>query len=66
MSNITTDINISFNRNNSETNDNDSTNVNFHVSDDAFTVEEYVNFMKRAALAYGFRESDLARITVTE
>ena len=62
----TIDINISFNINNPDTNENESTNINFHTSDSNLDVSEYVSFMKRAALAYGFSESDMARITVTE
>ena len=64
--NVSLDINISFNRNNNDTNENDSTNVNFHTSVAAFTIEEYVDYVKRAALAYGLDADDLARITVTE
>ena len=62
----TIDISINFNINDTETNANDSTNINFHVSDDELSVEEYVTYMKRAGLAFGFSEADMALITVEE
>ena len=56
----TIDINISFYENPSQ----ESTNIQFHTNDSALDVDEYVTYMKRAGLAYGFSETEMNRIVV--
>lgn len=60
MENKTVDVNISF----YEHPNNRSTNIQFHAQDEDLSIEEFVGYMKRACLAYGFSESDVSRIIV--
>ena len=60
MEERTIDINIGFYENPG----NYSTNIQFHTNDNELTIEEFVGYMKRACLAYGFSESDVSRITI--
>ena len=58
----TIDVNISFYENPGDR----STNIQFHAKDNELSIEEFVDYMKRACLAYGFSTSEVARITVAE
>lgn len=60
MEEKTIDVNISFYENPGDR----STNIQFHARDEELSIEEFVGYMKRACLAYGFSESDVSRITI--
>ena len=60
MEDKTIDINISFYENPGDK----STNIQFHSKDDELTVAEFVGYIKRAGLAYGFTEAQMSTITV--
>lgn len=60
MEEKTIDVNISFYENPGDR----STNIQFHARDEELSIEEFVGYMKRACLAYGFSESDVSRIII--
>lgn len=60
MEDKTIDINISFYENPGDK----STNIQFHSKKNELSVEEFVGYIKRAGLAYGFTEAQMAKITV--
>ena len=59
MDERTITINVSFSNNFS----NKSTSVSFEVRENDFTVSEYVEYMKKVGLVYGFTPTQMASIT---
>ena len=60
MEEKTIDVNISFYENPGDR----STNIQFHAKNNELTVEKFVEYMKRAGLAYGFSEDEVSRIVI--